>query len=143
MAKFCDVGMLPCFDPTYCPEFRTDFQLEKEGIWTSVLYGNCRCNCELDVRLLNHPNWTSITQVMVYFPRLPQIATICSILTLYIVQILGLIFDWEKEEIWSSVLHGNCIFNCELDVRFLNHQNWTSITQVIVHFPGLPQVALF
>ena len=31
----------------------------------------------------------------------------------------------------------------ELEVRLLNHKNWTYITQVMVHFPGLPQAALF
>ena len=66
--------MLPCFGPMKCLDFGTYFLLEKEGIWTSVLLGNCICNCKLDVRLLNHPNWTSITQVMVHFSRLPQAA---------------------------------------------------------------------
>ena len=64
--------MLPCFDHVHWPGFGIDFWLEKEGIWTSILHGNCSRNCELDVRLLNHPNWTSITPVMVYFLRLPQ-----------------------------------------------------------------------
>ena len=41
------------------------------------------------------------------------------------------------------MLHRNCSFNCELDVRILNHPNWTSITRVMVHFPGLSQVASF
>ena len=59
--------MLPCFGPMKRPDFGTDFWLEIEGIWTGVLLGNCSCNCELDVMLLNHPNWTSITQVMVHF----------------------------------------------------------------------------
>ena len=66
--------MLPCFSPTKCPDFGSDFRLEKVGIWTSVPHGNCSCNCEIDVRLLNHQNWTSITQVMVHFPRVPQAA---------------------------------------------------------------------
>ena len=64
--------MLPCFDPMKRLDFGTDFQLEKEGIWTSVLHRNCSCNCEIDVRLLNHPNWISIAQVMVHLPRLPH-----------------------------------------------------------------------
>ena len=63
--------MLPCFDLMKCLDFGTDFRLEKEGIWTSVLHGNCSCNRDLDVRLLNNPNWTSISQVMVHFPGLP------------------------------------------------------------------------
>ena len=46
--------------------FRADFRLEKKGIWTSVLLLNCFFNCELEVRLLNYPNWTSIAQVMVH-----------------------------------------------------------------------------
>ena len=33
----------------------------------------CSCNCELDVKLLNHQNWTSIAQVMVHF--IPGTAT--------------------------------------------------------------------
>ena len=68
------MGMLPCFNPMKCSDFWTDFLLKKEGILTSVFHGNCSCNCELDVRLLNHPNWTSIAQVMVHFPGLPQAA---------------------------------------------------------------------
>ena len=58
--KFGVVGMLPCFDLMKHPYFGTNFQLEKEGIWTSIPHGNCSCNCELDVRLLNHLNLTSI-----------------------------------------------------------------------------------
>ena len=42
-------------------------------IWTSILQGTCSYILELDVRLLNHPNWTSITQIIVRFPRLLQI----------------------------------------------------------------------
>ena len=41
---------------------------EIEGICTQVLHRNCSCNCELDVRLLNHPNW-----FMVHFSGLPQL----------------------------------------------------------------------
>ena len=66
------MGMLPCFGPMKCLDFGIDFLLEKEGIWTSVFHENCSCNCELDVRLLNHPNWTSIAQVMVHLQGLPQ-----------------------------------------------------------------------
>ena len=72
LEKFWAMEMLPCFDPMKCPDFGTDFRLEKEGIWTSVLHVNCSCNFELDVRHLNQPNWTSIAQVIAYFPGLPQ-----------------------------------------------------------------------
>ena len=66
--------MLPYFGPTQRLDFGTNFRLEKEEIWTSVPHGNCSSDCELDVRFLNHPNWTFIDQVMVYFLRLPQAA---------------------------------------------------------------------
>ena len=66
--------MLPCFGLMKRPDFGTDFRLEKEGILTSVFHGNCSYNCELDVRFLYHPNWTSITRVMVYFLGLPEVA---------------------------------------------------------------------
>ena len=59
--------MLPSFDPTHCQEFGTGFRLRNRGILTHVLHRSCSCNCELDVRLLNHPNWTSTAQVMVHF----------------------------------------------------------------------------
>ena len=75
---------------------------KKEGIWTSVLHRNYSCICKLDVGFLNHPNWTSIAQVMVYFSGLPQAA---HVLTLYNVHILGLIFNLEKKGIWTSVLY--------------------------------------
>ena len=42
-------------------------------IWTSILQGNCSSIRELDVRLLNNPNRTSISQVMVRFPGLIQL----------------------------------------------------------------------
>ena len=42
-------------------------------IWTRIPQENCSYIRELDVRLLNHPNWTSITQVMIYFPGLVQL----------------------------------------------------------------------
>ena len=67
-------------------------------------------------------------------------ATDCLVLTLYIVQILRMIFCWEKEEIWTSVLHGNGSYIIELDVRLFNHLNWTSTAQVIVHF--IPEIAI-
>ena len=49
------------------------FGWEMEGIWTRVLHRSCSCNCELDVRLLNHQNLTSKTQVMVHF--IPETVT--------------------------------------------------------------------
>ena len=64
---------LPCFDLTHCPDFGTSFGWETKGIWTHVLHRSCNCICELDVRLLNHPNWTSIAQVMVHFSGLPHL----------------------------------------------------------------------
>ena len=64
-------------------------------------------------------------------------------MTLHTVQILGLDFGWETEGVWTRVLHRSCIFICELDVRLLNDPNWTYIAQVMVHFPGLPQLRLF
>ena len=42
-------------------------------IWSSILQGNCSSILEIDVRLLNHPNRTSITQVMVRFLGLLQL----------------------------------------------------------------------
>ena len=72
--NFWVVGMLSRFGIMKCPDFGTDFQLEKEGIWSSVLHRNFIYNCELDVRLFNDPNWTSRTRVMVHFSRLPQAA---------------------------------------------------------------------
>ena len=45
-------------------------------------------------------------------------ATGCPILTPYTVQILGLIFGWEKEGIWTRVLHGNYSCICKIYVGF-------------------------
>ena len=42
-----------------------------------------------------------------------------------------------------KILQGNCSSISELDVRLLNHQNRTSIAQVMVHFSGLLQLRLF
>ena len=42
-------------------------------IWTNILQGNYSSILELDVRLLNHPNRTCTTQVMVHLPRLLQL----------------------------------------------------------------------
>ena len=91
------------------------FGREKWGNWTSFLHGNCSYIGEIDVRLLNHRNWTSITRVMVHFFGT---ATSYPVLTPYTVQILGLIFGWEKERIWTNVLHGNYSWICKLDVDF-------------------------
>ena len=60
------MGIVPCFDPICCLAFGANFMLEKEIIWTSVIHEDCRLSCELEVRILNYPNWTSIAQVMVH-----------------------------------------------------------------------------
>ena len=49
------------------------FRWEIKGIWQCVLQENCRLISELDVRLLNYPNWTSIAQVMVCFLRTVEV----------------------------------------------------------------------
>ena len=79
--------------------------LENEGMWISVLHENCSRICELEVRLLNHSNWTSITQVMVRFLGLPQAALFLPNPSF---RFLGLIFSWEKVRIWTSILQLNC-----------------------------------
>ena len=89
------MGIVPCFNPLLCLVFGADFWLEKGRILTRILLGNCSCITELDVRLLNHPNLTSITQVMVYFLGLPQTAMFWPNL---LSRFLGLIFGWEKSE---------------------------------------------
>ena len=66
----CDVKMTP----HTVHIFGLIFSQEKLGNWTSFLHGNCSYISELDARLLNHPNWTSITRVMVYFLGLPHAA---------------------------------------------------------------------
>ena len=54
------------------------------------------------------------------------------------VQNLELVFGWKTEGIWTHILHRSCRYICELDVRLLNHPNWTSKTQVMVHLiPGI------
>ena len=45
--------------------------------------------------------------------------------------------------IWTSILQINCSSILEIDVWVLNHQNRTSITQVMVHFPELLHLRLF
>ena len=67
----------------------------------------------------------------------------CLILILHTGRTLAPVFDWETEGIWTRVLHRSCSCICELDVKLLNHPNWTSTTHVMVHFPRLPQVRLF
>ena len=74
MENFLGCWNAALFWPYETSRFWADFWLEKEGIWTSVFLRKCSCNCELEIRLLNHPNWTSITQVIVHFPGLPQAA---------------------------------------------------------------------
>ena len=56
---------------------------------------------------------------------------------LYSASSLGLVFDWETEGIWTHVLHRSCSCICELDVRLLNHLNWTSTAQLMVHSQGI------
>ena len=64
-------------------------------------------------------------------------------MTLHSIFNLGLVFGWETYGIWTCVLHRSCICICKLDFRLLNHLNRTSTAQVMVHFPGLPQLRLF
>ena len=64
-------------------------------------------------------------------------------LTLHFAFNLGLIFGWEMKGILARVLHRSCSFICDLNVRLLNNSNQTFIAQLIVHFPGLPQLRLF
>ena len=52
--------------------------------------------------LLNHQNWTSITQVI-------DLLAILAILARLIVQIFGTDFRLGKVRIWTSILQGNCI----------------------------------
>ena len=80
------------------------FSWEKWGNWTSVPNGNCSYISELDVRLLNHPNWISITQVMVRFSGLSQAALFWLNL---LSRFLGLI-SVEKRENLDSILQGTC-----------------------------------
>ena len=50
----CDVKMTPHI----VQSLGLIFSREKWGNWTSIPHGNCSCISELDVRLLNHPNFT-------------------------------------------------------------------------------------
>ena len=48
--------------------FGTDFWLGKVRLWTRILQETCSYIRELNVRIFNHLNRTSINQVMVRFP---------------------------------------------------------------------------
>ena len=67
----------------------------------------------------------------------------CLVLIIHTGRTLGQVFDWENGGLWTHVLHRSCSFIRELDVRLLNHLNWTSTAQVMVHFLGLQQLRLF
>ena len=54
---------------------------------------------------------------------------------------LELVFNWEIERICTRVLRRSCICICELDVRLLNHPNWTSTAQVMVHLIPMTAIA--
>ena len=66
-----------------------------------------------------------------------------ALFTLHTAQILGLVFSWKTKGIWIGVLHRSCSCICKLDVRLLNHPNWTSTAQVMVHFLRLPYLRRF
>ena len=104
LEKYWVMGIVPCFDPIRCPFFGADFRLEKCRIWTCILQGNCSSIFEIEVRLLNHPNWTSISHVMVRFLGLPQAALFWPNL---LSRFLGLIFRLGKSENLDSILQGN------------------------------------
>ena len=70
---FVKYGNVACFDPTHWLDVSTGFRLGNRGNLDSSPHINCSCICKLDVRLLNYPNWTCTAQVMVHFPRLPQL----------------------------------------------------------------------
>ena len=56
------------------------------------------------------------------------------VLILHTGRILGLVFSWETKGIWTQVFHRNYICINELDGRLLNHPNWPTTAQVMVHF---------
>ena len=64
------------------------------------------------------------------------------VLILCTCRILALVLGYETKGIWTQILHRNCSCICELDVRLLNHPNWTPKAQVMVHVLGLPQLRL-
>ena len=72
--KLMGYGNSAMFLPYMMSSFGVDFWLEKGRIWTSNLQGNGIPIYELDVRILNHPNRTSRTQVMVRFLGVLQAA---------------------------------------------------------------------
>ena len=45
------------------------FGWEIKKIWQYVLQVNCSRISELDVRLFNYPNWTSMAQVVICLPE--------------------------------------------------------------------------
>ena len=73
------MGMLSYFDPTHLLDFSTGFQLGNRGNLESGPPINCSYICEIDVKLLNHSNWTSTAQVMVNFSGLPQLRLFISL----------------------------------------------------------------
>ena len=77
------------------------------------------------------------------FGRILGLWECCPVLILHTGWILGLVFSWEMEKIWTLVLHKNCSCICELDVRILNHLNWTTTAQVMLHFIPKTAIALF
>ena len=67
----------------------------------------------------------------------------CPVLILHTGRILAMVFSWQTKGIWTRVPQRSCSYINELDVRILNHPNWTFTTHVMVHFSGLPQLRLF
>ena len=67
----------------------------------------------MDVNLLNNPNWTSITQVMVHFPRLLQLRLLNG-LCLDFGTIRGLVFLIEFKTILWSVMA--CCVECFMGI---------------------------
>ena len=62
-------GKLPYFDLCINRTLRLVLRWEIKGIFPCVLQVNCSHIHELDARLLNYPNRTSIAQVMVRLPE--------------------------------------------------------------------------
>ena len=65
------------------------------GFWTRVLHRSFSYICEY-VRLFNHLNWTSRTQVMVPFPGLLQLRLFNSLwerIMAYFVVLFGAVYD--------------------------------------------------
>ena len=98
---------LPCLTLHTVRTLGLVFGWEMEGIGTRVLHRSCSCICELDVRLLNQPIQTSTFQVMVHFPRLPQLRLficLCPNFRTDFVLISGLI--------WAHGQFGGHIWGC-------------------------------